>query len=172
LNTLYGFALKKAAEAPEMILKLSNLLDYILYQVDKPLVLLKDEIHHIEDYVLLEKMRFHDTLEITMDVEKVSDNFQVAPMLLIPFVENSFKHGAIVEGKLSISIIITTDENSFVFKIKNTAKKLKKKSEGIGLQNIRQRLQMLYNDDFSLEINQENKMFEVVLKVTNQSLKE
>ncbi|MDG2193380.1 MAG: histidine kinase [Polaribacter sp.] len=172
LNTLYGFALKKAAETPEMILKLSNLLDYILYQVDKPLVLLKDEIHHIEDYVLLEKMRFHDTLEVTINVEKVSDNFQVAPMLLIPFVENSFKHGAIINGKLRISIAVSTDNHSFLFVIKNSTKKLEKESEGIGLQNIRQRLQMLYNGDFKLEINQKNDEFEVVLKVNNQSLKE
>mgnify|MGYP000743009975 FL=1 len=64
LNTMYGFALKKADETPEMILKLSNLLDYLLYQVDKPFVSLVDEINHINDYIELEKMRFNDTLII------------------------------------------------------------------------------------------------------------
>ena len=64
LNTMYGAALKKADETPEMILKLSNLLDYLLYQVDKPSVSLEDEINHIEDYISLEKMRFNDTLRI------------------------------------------------------------------------------------------------------------
>ena len=67
LNTLYGFALKKSEKAPEMILKLSNLLDYILYQVDKPKVLLQDEINHIEDYISLEKSRFQEGLQITFD---------------------------------------------------------------------------------------------------------
>ncbi len=64
LNTLYGFALKKSDAAPDMILKLSDLLDYILYQVDKPSVLLSDEIKHIENYIALEKMRFQDSLDV------------------------------------------------------------------------------------------------------------
>ncbi|WP_291796286.1 sensor histidine kinase, partial [Lutibacter sp.] len=95
LNTIYGFALKKKDEAPEMILKLSNLLDYILYQIEKPQVFLKDEINHILDYVSLEKMRFHDTLEVKTIIDVSNNTIQIAPMLLIPFVENAFKHGDI-----------------------------------------------------------------------------
>ena len=93
LNTIYGFALKKSDDAPEMILKLSNLLDYILYQIEKPQVLLTDEINHLMDYVSLEKMRFHDTLDVTFNIENINESTKIAPMLLLPFIENSFKHG-------------------------------------------------------------------------------
>ena len=96
LNTIYGFALQKAAEAPEMILKLSNLLDYILYQIEKPKVLLEAEINHLEDYISLEKMRFHDTLHIRFIKDIQQQEIQISHMLLIPFVENSFKHGKII----------------------------------------------------------------------------
>ena len=95
LNTMYGFALKKADDTPEMILKLSNLLDYLLYKVDKPFVLLADDIDHIKDYIELEKMRFNETLKIHFSTQNISENIKIAPMLLLPFIENSFKHGAI-----------------------------------------------------------------------------
>ncbi|MBP2834332.1 histidine kinase, partial [Aquimarina sp. U1-2] len=74
LNTMYGFALKKADETPEMILKLSNLLDYLLYQVDKPFVALIDEINHIDDYIELEKMRFNDTLQVNFNTENILED--------------------------------------------------------------------------------------------------
>jgi len=106
LNTIYGFAIAKADEAPEMILKLSNLLDYILYQVEKPKVPLVEEIHHLEDYISLEKMRFHDTLKVNFSKDKLNDSLQIPPMLLIPFVENSFKHGVIIDGVLNVEKFI------------------------------------------------------------------
>lgn len=168
LNTMYGFALKKADETPEMILKLSNLLDYILYQVDKPLVFLKDEINHINDYLELEKLRFHDTLEVHLNVENIPENFQVAPMLLIPFVENSFKHGEIINGKLVISISVYMKENVLFFEIINSAKTNNEIAKGIGLVNIKKRLEMLYKEGFSLGIKNTNDQFEVNLSIRNQ----
>jgi len=120
LNTLYGFALKKADETPEMILKLSNLLDYILYQINKPFVSLKDEIAHIEDYISLEKMRFHNSLKIDLNTKNVECNLKIAPMLLMPFVENAFKHGIIVDGFLKIAISISETPNGIEFDILNT----------------------------------------------------
>ena len=107
LNTMYGFALKKADEAPEMILKLSNLLDYLLYKVDKPFVLLVDEINHIKDYIELEKMRFNNTFDIKFVTENILEHTKIAPMLLLPFSENSIKHGHIKNGALSININIS-----------------------------------------------------------------
>jgi len=168
LNTMYGFALKKAEETPEMILKLSNLLDYILYQVDKPLVFLKDEIHHIKDYLELEKLRFHDTLEVNLNVENIPDDFQVTPMLLIPFVENSFKHGEIINGKLVISITVCMRENELCFEIVNSAKTKNELTNGIGLVNIKKRLEMLYKEDFGLDIKNTNDQFVVNLSIINK----
>jgi len=90
LNTIYGFAIKQSKNTPDIILKLSNLLDYILYQVDKPKVNLKEEVLHIKEYIDLEKIRFQDTLKVTFTTNDIDPNKQIAPMLLIPFVENAF----------------------------------------------------------------------------------
>jgi two-component system, LytTR family, sensor kinase len=163
LNTMYGFALKKADETPEMILKLSNLLDYLLYQVDKPLVLIKDDLNHIDDYIALEKMRFNDTLDISFIKENISENTQIAPMLLLPFIENSFKHGIIKNGLLSIKIRITCTEEKIHFDIENTSSNSEKNSKGIGLENLQKRLALLYKGNYKLNIASEKNLFKVSL---------
>ena len=164
LNTLYGFALKKSDETPKMILKLSNLLDYILYQIDKPTVFLTEELNHIEDYISLEKMRFNNTLHISFNKKNNSD-WRVSPMLLLPFVENSFKHGNLIHGVLTIIIDVSTTKNKLVFRIKNSINQEQNKQKGIGLENIKRRLEMLYSNQYTLEINQTEVEFEVILKI-------
>ncbi len=163
LNTMYGFALKKADEAPEMILKLSNLLDYLLYKVDKPFVLLTDDIDHIKDYIELEKMRFNETLDITFIIGYIPKNIQVAPMLLLPFIENSFKHGSIKNGLLSIKIHLTCKDKNIHFSIENTNKLSKPHKNGIGLENIQKRLDLLYKDNYTLNLINKNAFFKVNL---------
>ncbi len=163
LNTLYGFALKKSENTPEMILKLSNLLDYLLYQADKPMVVLQDEINHIRDYVDLEKMRFSDTLDISMNFESIDQKVQVAPMLLIPFVENSFKHGSIRNQKLSIQMSMKFIEDEVHFLIKNSILKNQTEKEGIGLANIKKRLSLLYKDKHELNITKNEHWHTVTL---------
>jgi LytS/YehU family sensor histidine kinase len=162
---MYGFALKKADETPEMILKLSNLLDYLLYQVDKPFVSLVDEINHIEDYISLEQMRFSDTLNINFTKHIHSDTIKIAPMLFIPFVENSFKHGTIKNDVLHIDIAITTRVNEILFEIKNSSSKELNYNDGIGLENIKKRLNLLYPNQYKLDINKTNNAFEVYLSL-------
>ena len=165
LNTLYGFTLKKSEKAPGMILKLSNLLDYILYQVDKPKVLLQDEINHIEDYISLEKSRFQDSLQVVFYKDLVDNQFETAPMLLLPFVENAFKHGTQIDGILKVNIHLNVDENELNFTIENSAIKKENSKNGIGLENIQKRLEMLYKNQYFLEILQEEKTFIVTLKI-------
>ncbi|WP_282148281.1 sensor histidine kinase [Algibacter lectus] len=165
LNTLYGFALKKADETPDMILKLSNLLDYLLYQTDKPFVSLTEEIHHIEDYIALEKMRFNNTLNINFKTRTVSEVLKIAPMLLLPFVENSFKHGVIKNGELSINIDLRCDENKIHLQIVNTASKAISSKSGIGLDNIKKRLDLLYLNQYELKIDQTDDLFTVNLNL-------
>ena len=165
LNTMYGFALKKADETPEMILKLSNLLDYLLYQVDKPFVSLNDEINHINDYIELEKMRFNDTLHINFETENILADTKIAPMLLLPFVENSFKHGSLKKGILNVSIKLYCKNKSLFFEIENTSKTNAISENGIGLDNIKKRLDLLYKDQYTLNINNENGLFKVNLNL-------
>ena len=171
LNTIYGFALKKADEAPEMILKLSNLLDYILYQIEKPTVSLENEINHLEDYISLEKLRFHDTLQVNLMKEDKIGDVYIAPMLLIPFVENSFKHGAIVDGCLSIHISIKRKNNTLIFDIENSLLDKTNNSTGIGLDNIQKRLKMLYPNAHTLQIDETDHRFKVSLTIDINGLK-
>jgi two-component system LytT family sensor kinase len=165
LNTLYGFALKKSEKAPEMILKLSNLLDYILYQVDKPKVLLQDEINHIEDYISLEKSRFQEGLQIFFDKKLRNKKLEIAPMLLLPFVENAFKHGKQIKGVVRINITLKVDKNELNFRVENSAIKKEHSKSGIGLENIKKRLEMLYPEKHILEISQNGELFKVNLKI-------
>ena len=166
LNTIYGFALKKAEHTPEMILKLSNLLDYLLYQVDKPLVPLTDEINHIKDYISLEQMRFNETLEVDFTETHCTEPLEIAPMLFLPFVENSFKHGKIIDGKLNIDMSITCEKESIYFSIKNSHSKTASVSTGIGLDNIKKRLELLYKNRYDLTILETKTTFTVQLKLS------
>ena len=168
LNAIYRFALKKADQAPEMILKLSNLLDYLLYQTEKPLVLISEEIEHIRDYIALEKMRFNNTLQVTMDIQIESKNRTIAPMLLLPFIENSFKHGSINNGVLTIDIQIAVGLECIDFRIKNSNSESISSQQGIGLDNIKKRLELLYPNTYDLTIRNDNATFEVQLQLKNR----
>ncbi|NAS29851.1 histidine kinase [Flavobacteriaceae bacterium R38] len=166
LNTLYGFALKKAEDTPDMILKLSNLLDYLLYQADKPMVSLEEEIEHIKDYIALEKMRFQNTLCTDFKINGSITHLEIAPMLLIPFVENSFKHGSIIDGKLHITMQLKIKDSTLAFVIENSVKGYEKQNispEGIGLKNIRKRLELAYPNRHTLKIENSECSFKVSL---------
>lgn len=163
LNTIYGYALKKNENAPDMILKLSNLLDYVLYQIDKPLVSLAEEINYIKDYISLEHIRFSDKLDITLRDNLEQQPIEIAPMLFLPFVENSFKHGNIINDKLIIDIEFNCSEDTVEFMIKNSNKPNDTKRTGIGLENIKKRLEHLYKNRYQLDIKEEGNMFIVNL---------
>ncbi len=169
LNTIYGFALKQSKQTPEIILMLSNLLDYILYQINKPKVSLKEEVLHIKEYIELEKIRFKDTLKISFTANDFNDQIQVAPMLLIPFIENAFKHGNLIDGFLSIDIRILVIENQLKFSIGNSFldQNEPSKKQGIGLENIRKRLDLNYKDNYQLDIKKEHNWFAVDLRISN-----
>ena len=166
LNTIYGFALKQSMDTPELILKLSNLLDYILYQVDKPLVSLENEIIHLKDYIELEKIRFEDTLKVSFKSNELIEDVQIAPMLLIPFVENAFKHGNIVNGFLKVDIEILIDKGRLDFEIINSfIDKPVKTGVGIGIKNIKKRLDLLYGENYSLNVKTGDEWFQVQLSI-------
>lgn len=165
LNTLYGFALKKSEKTPEIILKLSGLLDYILYQVNKPTVLLEDEIQHIKNYVSLEKIRFGDNLNIEFNHLKNYNNILIPPMLLLPFVENAFKHGARINNILSISLDIKINDNYLLFSCKNSLKQKQHNKKGIGLTNIKERLHKLFDQDFEITVSENKDEFITFLKI-------
>ncbi|MDX9697524.1 MAG: histidine kinase, partial [Bacteroidales bacterium] len=149
LNTIYGFALKQSKHTPEIILMLSNLLDYILYQVNKPRVSLKEEVLHIKEYFELERIRFQDTLKVSFAADEINEEIQIAPMLLIPFVENAFKHGNIIEGYLRVEIRTKIINNGLEFTVRNSVVDGEQNNEkgGIGLANIKKRLDLNYQNN-------------------------
>ena len=167
LNTIYGLSLTNNQATPEMILQLSDLLDYILYQTRKPLVKLEDEVNHIRNYIDLEKKRFREDLEINFHSDPIPENAQIAPMLLLPFVENSFKHGKGNDGKLKISIELSLDDEIMDFRIINSLGEKTERSdgEGIGLENIQRRLQILYENDHKLKVEDDKDNFRVSLNL-------
>ncbi len=168
LNTIYGFALKQSKQTPDIILKLSNLLDYILYQINKPQVSLKEEVLHIKEYIELEKVRFQDTLKVVFKADDIRDDIQVAPMVLIPFVENAFKHGNIIGGFLSIEISIKVFNHTLDFNIRNTCNQENQNNKpGIGLENIQKRLDLNYGGNYQLTYNNKNNWYSVKLLISN-----
>jgi len=144
------------------------LLDYILYQINKPHVSLKEEVLHIKEYIDLEKIRFQDTLKVVFKADEINNDIQVAPMLLIPFVENAFKHGNIIDGFLSIEIDIQVSNNSLEFNIRNSFNpETQNEKTGIGLENIKKRLDLNYSNNYQLTYDHKNFWYSVSLVISN-----
>ncbi len=164
LNTIYSLALRKSKETPETILKLSDLLDYILYQVNQPRVALKKEIDHISDYMDLEKTRFEDNLEVILEAKTDRDDYEIAPMLLMPFIENAFKHGKTTSSEQFVKTQLTVNQNLLTFSLENSCLDKTYKA-GLGLKNIQKRLEILYPNRYGLNIHQEAGLFKVNLEI-------
>ncbi|MFD2589156.1 sensor histidine kinase [Croceitalea marina] len=173
LNNIYALTLKKSNRAPEVVLKLSELMRYLLYATDKRKQSLKNEIECLQNYIDLERIRFDDSLEIDIGLTGNMEGKTIAPMLLIPFVENCFKHGASKNiGKMSISLDIDVKDDFLYLNLKNTIpkkaenNKIPTRSGGIGLSNVKKRLELGYNpEDYELKIKKKNKKFHVFLKL-------
>ncbi|SNR40260.1 Histidine kinase [Maribacter sedimenticola] len=173
LNNIYSLTLEKSDRAPEVVLKLSELMRYLLYAARKNKQDLQSEIELIQNYLDLEKIRFNDSLTIYMNITGNLDNKRIAPMLLIPFVENSFKHGAnkTIEP-MTIDINIAVKEKKLYFEIANpipetlVTNRLAEEEGGIGLSNVKKRLELGYRpDEYELNITTTNNIFKVFLKL-------
>ncbi|MBS2209873.1 sensor histidine kinase [Carboxylicivirga mesophila] len=165
LNCIYGLSLEKSERTPEVILQLSGMLDYMLYKCERN-VLLSEEIQQIENYTAIQRVRFGDALQLTMHTE-IGRDFEVAPLLLLPLVENAFKHGRPADdGVLHIGITIRSDDGLYV-SITNTCDSNVKrdKSGGIGLSNLQRRLALLYPERYELYQRFESNTFHVNLKL-------
>ncbi|WP_026955938.1 sensor histidine kinase [Algoriphagus vanfongensis] len=169
LNTIYGSAIAKSTQTPELILKLSNLLDYILYQTKKSMVPLADEIAHLEDYLALEKQRHGSRITVITAFPQNSENVMIAPMLFLPLVENCFKHGKYDQKDAFLELKLEVQGDEIVFRSKNLRDETRPKSDldssGIGLPNIVKRLELLYPSRHQLDIIKSTEYFEVVLKL-------
>jgi len=169
LNNLYGLVLAYSANAPQVILKLSALLRYILYGCNTMLVSLKKEKGFIEDYVSLEKLRYEDRLDVSLVFNGIKEGQEIIPMLFLPLLENAFKHG--VNEQLDqawIHLELSVNKNLLVFKLLNSKledQKMDKEIGGIGIQNVAKRLNLLYPNKHKLSLHDQGEIFFVRLEI-------
>ncbi len=168
LNNLYALTLKKSDDAPKVIQKLSEILDYILYRCNDDYVSLDKEIELIENYLSLEKIRYADRVKISFS-KNVTGQEKVAPLLLLTFVENAFKHGVANEiNQALININISKKREQLIFSVENSkpisAEPITEK-ESIGLQNIKKQLELLYPKAYDLIIENTSNSFSANLKL-------
>jgi len=183
LNNIYFFTLTYSTQAPEMIKKLSGMLHYILNECNQPLVSLEKEIKMIRDYMALEKIRYGEQMEMTIEIQESTPPRKgevgrglIAPLLLIPFVENGFKHGASkMLNHPYVKLRITVENNMLHFFIMNSRPQtpepasakacLPNRQGNIGLKNVKKRLQLLYPAAHELNLVSEPESFTVYLKL-------
>ncbi|MEL7005705.1 MAG: sensor histidine kinase, partial [Bacteroidota bacterium] len=167
LNNLYSLALDKSDQTPEVILKLSELMRYSLYECKDKYVPLENEVQYLKNYIEILQIRQKDQFEVSFNPNIDGRDIKVAPLLLIIFVENAFKYGIKSTKKDSdIGIKLDANHQYIHFNIWNFREKDSKINEGIGLQNVKKRLDLLYQDRYQLDISHTDHEFEVTLKLT------
>lgn len=169
LNNLYALTLKKSDYAPEVVLKLSELINYMLYECNAPKVPLDNELNFIKNYIEIERMRHGDDLDIKAMITGDTSGVYVAPMIILPFLENSFKHGVNEElDKSWVYLDLSIIENTLKLSIENSkseTQRLDDHEHGIGLKNVKRRLDLLYRDDYRLDIIDGAKTFTVMMEI-------
>ncbi len=167
LNNIYSLSLDNSPKTSESIGRLSKILDYILYRCDNRFVLLSEEVKLLENYIALERLRYDDRLRVFID-QKIEEEIEIAPLILLSLTENAFKHGAGEDGgSPKINISIQSKRGFFKFIISNSVVEtnIKKSKETIGLENIKKQLDLIYHNRYDLNINKEADSFMVTLSL-------
>ncbi len=170
LNNLYSLSLQSSPKAPGMILKLSDMMRYMLYECDVVETTLEKDLQMLHEYIALERMRYDDRLDFSFSVNGEIAGWAVPPLLLLPLVENAFKHGAReLAGEVWISADLSVSGNILKFKVSNSKPadvERPKSSVGcIGLSNLQKRLELLYNGAAELRVYNEEDLFLAVLEL-------
>jgi len=176
LNSLYALTLKKSDLAPEIVIKLSEMMRYMLYECNEPKVPLYKEINYIKNYIELERLRHGSHINIELNINGSVEQQRIAPLLFIPFIENSFKHGIskkIDDGFVYIEMDIS--EHQIVLEVKNSKAPTlpnpeRKISGGIGLVNVKRRLQLIYPEKYKLSIDDAPQEFIIKLQLQLNNL--
>jgi two-component system, LytTR family, sensor kinase len=170
LNNILALARLKSDQLEPTIFKLSTLMRYMLYETDEEKVSLQKEIDYLNSYIDLQKQRIGGKVKLTIDIPDAEAHHEIAPMLLIPFIENAFKHGTAHIKNAQIDISMHVENNVLSFMIRNRYDTLesnnsKDKTSGIGLANIMRRLKLLYDKKHTLFITKEDGWFIVSLQI-------
>lgn len=168
LNNIYSLARDKSDLAPESILRLSGILRFMLYETGGDYITIEQELKIIDDYIALEKLRYDETLSVNFKYEIDDIKSPIPPLLLIPLVENAFKHGVSeTRDHPFIDIYLKSDNKQLEFSVKNSAEEPSgegKVKENIGLSNIRRQLELLYKV-YDLSLSQSDGVFTAILKI-------
>ena len=167
MNNLYSLTIKKSDLAPEVVVKLSGLMSYMLYESDSQETTLKKEIEHIQNYLDLESLRFGKRLHLDFKIEGAIEQKKLPPLLLLPFIENAFKQGTSHEtGALDLKISLKVLNEHLLFEVINPKfdnQQSRKKHKGLGLKNVKRRLDLLYSDKYELTIQPSDKEYFISL---------
>jgi len=170
LHSMLAMARSKNDQLEPTILKLSGLMQYMLYETGEEKVSLKDELEYLQNYIELQEQRFGNNVSINVKMNNISDEHEIEPMLLIPFVENAFKHGVGMIEEPFIDIELCLKKNILHFDVVNKFNPLhnevKDKTSGIGLSNVTRRLNLLYHGKHNLLINNNGNLFHASLQIT------
>jgi two-component system, LytTR family, sensor kinase len=171
LNNIYGLTLKKSDRAPQSVLLLSEILSFVIYETKNDFYPLSKEIQLIRNYIELEKMRFEDSFRIDFEVGEIIDNSFITPLILFTFLENSFKHGVskTVDNPW-VKIRLKSSVSEIFFEIENSIPEIPDNSgqdanKGIGLENIRRRLTLIYPHMYKLTTRKSENSFYVGLSI-------
>ncbi len=169
LNNIYSLANRKSEHTGDAIMKLSHLMRYMLYEAKKDTVDLQSEINYLADYIELQKLRMPDKSKVIFNVDSSDFEKEIEPMLLVPFVENAFKHGDIFSVDAKIDILLRIKDNELYFKVENKIDKAliteKDKGSGIGLENLNKRLELLYPEKHEFITKVKDDIFVSELKI-------
>lgn len=168
LNNIYSLARDKNDLAPESILRLSKILRFMLYETADNFIVIEDELKILTDYIALERLRYDDSLLVTLNTNIENAKQSLPPLLLIPLVENAFKHGASeTRNRPFVDINLTVMQQQLLFTVKNSTEETittQPVKENIGLSNLRRQLALLYRD-YELTIRQESAVFTSTLRI-------
>ena len=167
LNSIYSLSTKKSNDTPEAVIMLSELMRYMLYKANDKKVFLKDELQYIENYIKLQHIRIAKNKNVKINIKGVISTQKISPLLFISYIENAFKYGTDFNGNTEIEIDISVKDNELQFKCVNIIGNRSKdeESSGIGMQNTKNRLELLYPDKHWLTTIENDNKFMVDLKL-------
>ncbi|OMP32686.1 histidine kinase [Mangrovimonas sp. DI 80] len=171
LNNLYALTLQKSDDAPRLVIKLSDIMQYVLYEVSSSKANLLEEINHINNYIDIEHIRFKDRIDSELDITGDIEDVQVPPLLFLSFIENCFKHG--LKGNDNIKINMSFEilnKHYLEFKLSNTfnPEVVQENNHGIGIANTKRRLNLLFSNDYVLETDILDDTYNIYLKIPIQ----
>ena len=177
LNNLYSHTLEFSPKSPEIVLRLSALLRFMIYESNSQRISLSREVDLLLDYISLEKLRYGDRLDLSVSITGEVEKYQIAPLLLLPFLENAFKHGTSKQiDQCWISFDLSMDEPLLKFKLINSIDPENENSRevpgGVGLQNVKKRLEILYPSKYNLNTKKLEEVFVISLELQLELLEE